>query len=106
MKGDYGPTYIFASNLRTDKQLEETKEFVQSLLEYVRFNPENLNRKPFLKKVLWRILHWNLPRVDAYLGNLVRALSGCVEDCLRRQDSRGMYSIAPRVEWGRNITLH
>lgn len=98
VKGDCGPEYIFASNLRTDKQLEETREFVQSLLEYVRSNPEKLNRKPFLKKVLWRILHWNLPRVDAYLGNLVKALSGCIADCLRRQDNHGIYNTAPRVE--------
>jgi hypothetical protein len=64
VKGDCGPEYIFASNLRTDKHLKEAREFIQSLLEYMRFNPEKLNRKPFLKKVLWRILHWNLPRVD------------------------------------------
>ncbi|RSL45002.1 hypothetical protein CEP51_016152 [Fusarium floridanum] len=101
VKGDCGPAYIFASNLRTDKQLEETKEFVQSLLEYVRFNPENLNRKPFLKMVLWRILHWNLPRVDAYLGNLVRALSGCIDDCLRRQGSRASSLVRQLEEFQR-----
>ncbi|KAH7122979.1 hypothetical protein EDB81DRAFT_913064 [Dactylonectria macrodidyma] len=104
-----GPEYILASNQRTKEQLEKTKEFVQGLLEYVRDNPDNLNRKPFLKKVLWRILLWNLPRVDAYLSNLVKALSGCIADCLRRQDTcasslvRQLEELQRKVEFPRDI---
>jgi len=89
LQGHGGPEFIIGSNQREEFDLADTQDFVQRLLELVAKNPLQLKRKPLLKRVLWSILLFNIPRVEAYLDYLLRYLGECIADCVRQrlQDS-------------------
>ena len=86
LRGDDGPHYIFGSNQRCEEELIETKTFVESLLKLASRGVLEPGRppvegRPRLKKVLWHILFFNLPRLEVYLNNLSNHLNGCMALC-------------------------
>lgn len=81
LKDANGPRYLFASNNRNEVQLQGTETFIRDLLDYVGINPENLGEKPMHKKVLWRILDFNFPRVEFYLKQVVIYIRKCSDKC-------------------------
>ena len=87
LRRTYGPEYVFGSNRRDLKSLTETKAFIGSLLSFVSANRSNMNQKPLTKQVLWRILLFNISRVEAYLNNVARYIELCIADWRRRQIS-------------------
>lgn len=89
LKGANGPEYVFGSNQRTEAELREVREFIEDLLLFVGSNPEKLKPKPLTKKVLWKILLFNQPRLQFYLQKLVRNLDKCIKDCVRRNAPEG-----------------
>ena len=82
------PIYVIASNLRTKEELGEAQTFLKKLLGFVHDNPLELNPKPLFKKVLGRIILFNLPRIQAYLINLRRYLGTCIVDCGKREETQ------------------
>lgn len=81
LKGTDGPEYVFASNSRKQMELEATKEFISTLLDYVSKNPETLQLKALQKRVLWRILEFGFGKLRYYLAKLDVALGHCINDC-------------------------
>ncbi|KAF9872551.1 hypothetical protein CkaCkLH20_10048 [Colletotrichum karsti] len=98
LKGRDGPKFVFGSNARNHNDLIEAQEFVQNLVEFVGENPEKLKEKPLTKRVLWRILLFNLPRVQAYLEQLSKSLKDCIKDSYRRQRSQTSSSELKRLD--------
>ncbi|KAI8250141.1 hypothetical protein K4K58_010131 [Colletotrichum sp. SAR11_239] len=85
LNGSDHTKFVFASNERNDDELAETRDFIHSLLTLVGKNPASLKPKPLTKQVLWKILHFNMLRLNDYLNNLVKYLNECIADCDRRQ---------------------
>ncbi|KAF0318587.1 hypothetical protein GQ607_014138 [Colletotrichum asianum] len=98
LKGPDGPEFVFGSNERNEDELTEVQEFAESLLTMVGSNPAGLATKPLAKQVLWKILHFNLPRVQEYLGKLVRYLDECIADCVRRGTPAALETLMPELE--------
>ncbi|KAI8221939.1 hypothetical protein K4K54_007297, partial [Colletotrichum sp. SAR 10_86] len=98
LKGPDGPEFVFGSNERNEDELMEVQEFAESLLTMVGSNPAGLATKPLAKQVLWKILHFNLPRVQEYLGKLVRYLDECIADCVRRGTPAALETLMPELE--------
>ncbi|KAK1505495.1 hypothetical protein CABS01_00963 [Colletotrichum abscissum] len=84
LEGEDGPEYVFGSNHRDADELSETQQFAEDLLTLVGKNPTGLKPKPLAKQVLWKILLFNLPRLDIYLNNVGKHLDACIDDCERR----------------------
>ncbi|KAK1480518.1 hypothetical protein CTAM01_14358 [Colletotrichum tamarilloi] len=84
LEGEDGPEYVFGSNHRDADELSETQQFAEDLLTLVGKNPTGLKPKPLAKQVLWKILLFNLPRLDIYLNNVGKYLDACIDDCERR----------------------
>jgi hypothetical protein len=79
LKGPHGgPEYNIASN----RLNERAEAFLPSLLTYVGTNPEGINEKPLLKRVLWKILGFNSLRIHVYLNKLLEALDECIRQCI------------------------
>ncbi|KAK1995943.1 hypothetical protein LX36DRAFT_692269 [Colletotrichum falcatum] len=74
LKAAGGPKYLLASNSRKESGYESALKFLGDLLGFVGRNPERLAEKALKKKVLWRILEFNFPRVDYYLRQIVAAV--------------------------------
>lgn len=91
LQGDIGPVYVFGSNRRKDQELVETQAFVSSLLKLVGQNPTELGPKPLEKQVLWRILFFNLSRIEEYLDGVNKYLEKCMEDCQRKGSYEGKH---------------
>jgi hypothetical protein len=89
LRGSIGPNYVIGSNLKDERALERTKGFVQSLLDLVGKNPENMRSRALENRVLWFILYFNMPRLREYLQNLSRAVQECRESCERREEGEG-----------------
>ncbi|KAK8126939.1 uncharacterized protein PG998_002698 [Apiospora kogelbergensis] len=87
------PIYVIASNLRTKEELGEAQTFLKRLLGFVHDNPLELNPKPLFKKVLGRIILFNLPRIQAYLINLRRYLGTCIDDCGKREETQSILEL-------------
>ncbi|KAK1658731.1 hypothetical protein BDP55DRAFT_720395 [Colletotrichum godetiae] len=85
LDGPDGPEYLFASNHRDADELSETQEFAESLLTLVGKNPTGLKQKTLVKQVLWKILLFNLPRLNLYLKALDTSIDACIDDCRRRK---------------------
>ncbi|KAK1655059.1 hypothetical protein BDP81DRAFT_308554 [Colletotrichum phormii] len=85
LNGPDGPEYLFASNHRDADELSETQEFAESLLTLVGKNPTGLKQKALAKQVLWKILLFNLPRLNIYLNTLGTSIDACIDDCNRRE---------------------
>ncbi|KAH0438542.1 hypothetical protein CcaCcLH18_03249 [Colletotrichum camelliae] len=98
LKGLDGPEFVFGSNERNEDELTDVQEFAESLLTMVGSNPAGLAAKPLAKRVLWKILHFNLPRVQEYLGKLVKYLDDCIADCVRRGTPAAMETLKPELE--------
>ncbi|KAJ9156396.1 hypothetical protein NKR23_g1159 [Pleurostoma richardsiae] len=109
LQGHGGPEFIIGSNQREEFDLADTQDFVQRLLELVAKNPLQLKRKPLLKRVLWSILLFNIPRVEAYLDYLLRYLGECIADCARQrlQDTEiletELHNIKAKASFSRDI---
>ncbi|KPM45587.1 hypothetical protein AK830_g925 [Neonectria ditissima] len=88
LQGDTGPVYVFASNQRTEAELVQTQVFVSSLLRFVGDNATELPRRTLEKQVLWRVMSFNLPRIEQYLDGVNKYLDKCMEDCQRRGGSQ------------------
>ncbi|KAK1711783.1 hypothetical protein BDP67DRAFT_405446 [Colletotrichum lupini] len=89
LEGEDGPEYVFGSNHRDADELSETQQFAEDLLTLVGKNPTGLKPKPLAKQVLWKILLFNLPRLDIYLNNVGKYLDACIDDCERRGAPEG-----------------
>ncbi|EQB44671.1 hypothetical protein CGLO_16557 [Colletotrichum gloeosporioides Cg-14] len=98
LKGLDGPQFVFASNDRNEDELMEVIEFVESLLTLVGSNPAGLAAKPLAKRVLWKILHFNLHRVQEYLGQLAKYLDACIVDCVTRATPTALETLMPELE--------
>ncbi|KAJ3963133.1 hypothetical protein N0V92_000115 [Colletotrichum tropicale] len=98
LKGPDGPEFVFGSNERNEDELAEVQEFAESLLTMVGSNPDGLATKALAKRVLWKILHFNLPRVQEYLGKLVFYLNECIADCVRRGTPAALETLKPELE--------
>ncbi|KAF4918951.1 hypothetical protein CGCVW01_v008332 [Colletotrichum viniferum] len=85
LNGSDQTEFVFASNERTEDELAETRDFLHSLLTLVGKNPAGLKPKPLTKQVLWKILHFNMLRLNDYLNKLIKYLNKCIADCDRRQ---------------------
>lgn len=77
--------FLFSSNQRNEKDLETVREFVESLFIFIRDKPGGIGLKALLKRVLWRIILFNMPRIEFYLDSLTDALQECLEDCSRKK---------------------
>ncbi|KAI1025261.1 hypothetical protein LB504_009987 [Fusarium proliferatum] len=86
LQGSLGPHYVFGSNCKDARGLKTTKSFVQALLDLAGKNPENLNNGALVKRVLWLILAFNLPRLAEYLKHLSEAVQECLESCKRKKE--------------------
>lgn len=90
---EYGKTnFLFCSNQRREDDLKDTASFVKSLLVFIRDKPNGIGPKPLLKRVLWRIVLFNVPRIGFYLDALTKALEDCIADCGRK---RGTFPPSP-----------
>ncbi|KAF4808772.1 hypothetical protein CGCSCA5_v011970 [Colletotrichum siamense] len=92
LSGSDHTKFIFASNERNEDERAETHDFLHSLLTLVGKNPAGLKPKPLTKQVLWKILHFNMPRLNDYLNRLIKYLNKCIADCDRRQLSSTLKS--------------
>ncbi|ORY66969.1 uncharacterized protein BCR38DRAFT_509234 [Pseudomassariella vexata] len=88
LQGHEHTIYVVASNHRSVEELQKVKVFLARLLGLIHKNPNELQRKPLTKQIIWRILSFNFPRVKAYLDNLLRHLDACIADCKRREQSQ------------------
>lgn len=86
IKGTGGPEYVFASNKRNAEALLETKKHIGDIIGFAGSNPPNMKPKALKKKILWKVLQFNLPRVKAYVTNVATYLDECIKDCKRRHD--------------------
>lgn len=89
---DYEKTnFKFCSNQRDTVELEEAKVFVENLLTLIKDGSHGSSAKSLLKRVLWHILLFNIPRIAFYLKALTEALQHCIEDCSRKN---GTYDLS------------
>ncbi|EGU77942.1 hypothetical protein FOXB_11552 [Fusarium oxysporum f. sp. conglutinans Fo5176] len=94
LRGPLGPHYVFGSNWKDARGLKTTKSFVRALLDLVGKNPENLQTAALVKRVLWLILAFNIPRLQEYLKLLSAAVQECLESCKRRKEDEKDKSIS------------
>lgn len=81
LKGNTGPTYLFAQNNRKEMELESAKTFLKGILTFVSTNPDGLGGKAMQKAVLWRILEFNFPRIKFYLNQVEIWIEKCIGNC-------------------------
>lgn len=91
VEGSTGPIYFFGSNDRKEKELAETRQFIQSILNLTGKNPERFLERALVKKILWDILYFNMPRVAVYLKGIDKNLHECIQDCVRRYGKSKCY---------------
>ncbi|RFU73328.1 hypothetical protein TARUN_8920 [Trichoderma arundinaceum] len=112
LEGAKGPEYVFASNYRKPMELEDTKKFLERLLDYIVTNPEKHKPKTHKKQVLWRILEFNFGKLDYYLGTLVTVLDCCINECeVRRRPAdhqilNRLYELRNKVNFSRDMTTN
>ncbi|KAK7976629.1 hypothetical protein PG989_015092 [Apiospora arundinis] len=92
------PIYVIASNLRKQDELDEAQRFLKKLLSFVHDNPLQLNPKPLYKRVLGRIILFNLLRIQAYLVNLRMYLSTCIDDCGKRGQTQEVLELEHELQ--------
>lgn len=85
LKGARGPEFLFTSNSRKTAELEDTRQILLYILQYVGANTGKLGSKVIQKHVLWKILEFNYPKLDLYLKGLNSALDQCISECQRMQ---------------------
>ncbi|KAF4962941.1 hypothetical protein FSARC_9014 [Fusarium sarcochroum] len=86
LQGSLGPHYVFGSNLKDENASNATRDFVQSLLDLVGKNPEDLNTTPLKSRALWLILSFNVSRLVEYLEFLKASADECLQSCRRREE--------------------
>ncbi|KAG4291641.1 hypothetical protein FPRO06_13862 [Fusarium proliferatum] len=94
LQDSLGPHYVFGSNMKDARGLKTTKSFVQVLLDLVGKNPEILQNGALVKRVLWLILAFDLPRLAEYLKHLSAAVQECLESCKRKKEDEKNKSIS------------
>ncbi|KAG4257555.1 hypothetical protein FPRO03_13861 [Fusarium proliferatum] len=110
LQGSLGPHYVFGSNRKDARGLKTTKSFVQVLLDLVGKNPENLQNGALVKRVLWLILAFNLPRLAEYLTHLSAAVQECLESCKRKKEdetsepTQSLLSLLDKCEFNINFS--
>jgi hypothetical protein len=85
-----GVEYIFGSNDREHSERLKVQEFAESLLTLVGKSNSDLQGKGLKKKVLWKILLFNFPRIEAYLTTLLKVLDKCLAECRDQHLQAGM----------------
>lgn len=74
--------YWFASNQRTQQELETTATFVRTLLRKVGQTPENPSQQSSVPEdLLWDVLRFNCPRISYYLRELKSQVTKCLDIC-------------------------
>jgi hypothetical protein len=81
VKAAEGPGYHFTCNNRSIQDLQDTRDFLYDLLDYVGRNPDHYKIPPLQKQVLWRILEFNHPKVEYYLKRIVNYTTECIDMC-------------------------
>ncbi|KAI3574048.1 hypothetical protein IWW34DRAFT_872589 [Fusarium oxysporum f. sp. albedinis] len=110
LRGPLGPHYVFGSNWKDARGLKTTKSFVRALLDLVGKNPENLQTAALVKRVLWLILAFNIPRLQEYLKLLSAAVQECLESCKRRKEdetsepTKSLLSLVDKCQFKLNIS--
>ncbi|SCV61370.1 uncharacterized protein FFFS_15939 [Fusarium fujikuroi] len=110
LQGSLGPHYVFGSNRKDARGLKTTKSFVKVLLDLVGKNPENLQNGALVKRVLWLILAFNLPRLAEYLTHLSAAVQECLESCKRKKEdetsepTQSLLSLLDKCEFNINFS--
>lgn len=110
LQGSLGPLYVFGSNRKDARGLKTTKSFLQALLDLVGKNPENLQNGALVKRVLWLILAFNLPRLAEYLKHLSAAVQECLESCKRKKEdetsepTQSLLSLVDKCEFNVNFS--
>ena len=80
--------YVFASNRRTDKQLEETKHFVTSILTFVgKASISQVEKKRNLyRRIIGDVLLFNEQRLKSYIKGFLGSLKNCL-NAIDEEDS-------------------
>ncbi|KXX77411.1 hypothetical protein MMYC01_206074 [Madurella mycetomatis] len=78
--------YRFASNDRDSQSLAEVRRYVMDLLETLGHAPDaafqdSSQRAALTTRILGKILGFNRPRIEVYLGRLLRHFDFCIKGC-------------------------